>query len=81
MSEVIYPLEMLDNQGAKHTYPLHTIALLPYFGAAHRDKNGYIFMPDGSGALIRFGSPKLDLLEHSSVGGISQRTIERNSLF
>ena len=61
MSEVIYPLEVLDNQGAKHTYPLHTIALLPYFGAAHRDKNGYIFMPDGSGALIRFGSPKYTL--------------------
>jgi len=61
MEEVVYPLEVVDIQGQSHTYPLHTITLLPYFGAAHREQDGYIFIPDGSGALIRFGSPKYTL--------------------
>lgn len=61
VGEVIYPLEVLDNQGQSYTYPLHTIALLPNFGAAHKEKDGYIFMPDGSGALIRFDSRKYTL--------------------
>lgn len=30
------------------------INLLPYFGAAHIDEIGYIFFPDGSGAITRF---------------------------
>ena len=30
------------------------ITPLPWFGAAHRDDEGYIFYPDGSGAITRF---------------------------
>lgn len=66
VGEVVYPLEVLDNQGQSHTCPLHTIALLPFFGAAHREHDGYIFMPDGSGAIIRFDSPKYTLSYLSS---------------
>lgn len=31
---------------------LLTITLLPYFGAAKKGEDGYIFIPDGSGAII-----------------------------
>lgn len=61
MDELIYPLNVIDNQGSSHTYPLHTVTLLPYFGAAYKDQEGYIFMPDGSGALIDFSTKKYTL--------------------
>lgn len=37
-------------------YPLTDIVLLPYFGADEpvEGKNGYLFIPDGSGAVISF---------------------------
>ncbi|MDE7352189.1 MAG: hypothetical protein K2O06_03980 [Acetatifactor sp.] len=40
---------------AEH-YPLTDIAILPYFGAAGETEEGYIFVPDGSGALIDYNS-------------------------
>lgn len=39
-------------------YKLIEISLLPYFGAASADEDGYILIPDGSGALIDFGDTK-----------------------
>lgn len=36
------------------------IKLLPFFGAANTKKIGYIFVPDGSGALIKLNNGKLD---------------------
>lgn len=40
----------------KAEYPLMRISLLPYFGAETPgiDANGYLFIPDGSGAIINF---------------------------
>ena len=38
------------------TYRIKNVTLLPYFGAADLNKEGYIFVPDGSGALIDFNS-------------------------
>jgi len=35
-------------------FKLLDISLLPYLGAAANDEEGYIFVPDGSGALIPF---------------------------
>ncbi len=35
-------------------YYLVDIELLPYFGAARAGESGYLFIPDGSGALINF---------------------------
>ncbi|MEV5025383.1 DUF5696 domain-containing protein [Paenibacillus sp. LPE1-1-1.1] len=37
-------------------YRIHSISLLENFGAAGRKDDGYIFVPDGSGTLIRFNS-------------------------
>ncbi|WP_098741495.1 DUF5696 domain-containing protein [Paenibacillus sp. EZ-K15] len=38
------------------TMPLHTITLLEFFGAADSLQSGYMFVPDGSGALIRLNN-------------------------
>lgn len=35
-------------------YQFQTVAMLPYFGAGNNDSTGYTFIPDGSGALVRF---------------------------
>lgn len=35
-------------------YALSTIELLPYFGAARNENEGYLFYPDGSGAITTF---------------------------
>lgn len=37
---------------------LTAIRVLPFFGAADTDEQGYIFVPDGSGALIRLNNGK-----------------------
>lgn len=37
-------------------YRLLEISLLPYLGAASKDEEGYILVPDGSGALISFNN-------------------------
>lgn len=37
-------------------YPLVDITVLPYFGAASEEEEGYLFVPDGSGALIAYNS-------------------------
>lgn len=34
---------------------------LPYFGAAYKDEDGYIFVPDGSGAIINFNNGKTNV--------------------
>lgn len=34
-------------------YHLTSLRLLPYFGAAGKEEQGYLFVPDGSGALIQ----------------------------
>lgn len=40
------------------TYPLTSVALLRFFGAADSTEEGYIFVPDGSGALIYLNNGK-----------------------
>ena len=35
-------------------YTLESITPLQYFGASHLDKEGYVFVPDGSGAVINY---------------------------
>ena len=39
---------------------ISTIELLPYFGLADEQCNGYFLIPDGSGALINFNNGKTD---------------------
>lgn len=38
-------------------FPVASISLLEFFGAAQDDTEGYMVLPDGSGALLRYGSP------------------------
>ena len=40
-------------------FKIHNIALLPYFGAAEKEQEGYLVVPDGSGAVIRMESEKI----------------------
>lgn len=39
-------------------YLIESIALLPFFGAGGFEDDGYLFIPDGSGALIDFNNNK-----------------------
>lgn len=39
---------------------LTAFTLLPFFGAGGREEDGYILLPDGAGALIRFNNGKTD---------------------
>ena len=51
------------------------ISLLPAFGAADDKADGYIFVPDGSGALINFNSERQENKYSGSVYG-EERTVE-----
>lgn len=48
MSEIEYP----------EKYPVYTLSVLPYFGAAGVEENGYLLVPEGGGALIEFNNGK-----------------------
>lgn len=41
-----------------------SVSLLPYFGAGGLQDDGYLFVPDGSGALINFNNNKQNSLEY-----------------
>lgn len=70
MDEISYPNGVLDIDGNKQTYPLRNISLLPFFGAADMDSEGYIFVPDGSGALIHFNQqPKTKPIYRGDIYG------------
>lgn len=57
-SEIVYPVNVVNAQGATVTMPLTDISLLPFFGAANASDEGYIFVPDGCGTLIRLNNGK-----------------------
>ena len=38
--------------------PIYTLSPLPYFGAASREDEGYMFVPEGGGALINYNNGK-----------------------
>lgn len=60
LEEVKYPQDVFDPQRStsrseKVSYPIESIRVLEYFGAADSTHSGYVLVPDGSGALIEFG--------------------------
>jgi hypothetical protein len=48
------PAESIKEEG---DMGIVSIEMLPFFGAAKDDEDGYIFYPDGSGALLEFNDP------------------------
>ena len=42
----------------KSKYPIVQISVLPYFAAAGTDDQGFMFVPEGSGAIINFNNGK-----------------------
>jgi len=57
-------LPMEELQEGKQ-YKLESISVLPYFCAGTSNEDGYILVPDGSGALIDFNNKKLGYAQYS----------------
>ncbi|HIW72999.1 MAG TPA: hypothetical protein H9684_01615, partial [Firmicutes bacterium] len=49
------PIDSIHTQSENH---IHTLSVLPYFGAAGQEAEGYMLVPDGSGALIYLNNGK-----------------------
>ena len=49
------PMEEIEY---KEDYPLISLQILPYFGAGGSEEDGYLFVPEGGGSLIRFNNGK-----------------------
>lgn len=72
---LVYALEgeelIVTLPGAELSYPeqlhLQSIDLLPYFGAGSTADEGYLLVPDGSGALIAFNHGRLGASPYSSA--------------
>ena len=65
--EIEYPHRVVDRRGRTHTFPLLSIDFLPYFGTVARGGEGYIMVPDGSGALIDFKDIKSDAPNYNAM--------------
>ncbi len=79
-SEIKYPVNVLDEFGRRTTYPLVSVEVLPFFGAAGVNDEGYMLVPDGSGALIRLNNGKVTAnpYEQTIYGrdlGLTQATV------
>jgi hypothetical protein len=72
---------VFDERGPTATMPLHSVALLRYFGAANQQKSGYMLVPDGSGALIDLNNGKTYASPYSSpVYGVDSSASTRDPL-
>ncbi len=62
LDKVEYPRNVIDAEsgGRQVTFPLYSLDLMQFFGAAGVNDQGYIFVPDGSGAIINLNNGKLD---------------------
>lgn len=73
----VVPLEYrLEEDGVRVSVPvsgieeygggsIYRIQLLRYMGAASKDENGYMVVPNGSGSLIRFNNGKTNVASYS----------------
>lgn len=80
LDEVSYPIDAIDpsdQEAPPVTLPVYSITVLPYFGAANQEQEGYIVVPDGSGALIylnngKSANPSVVVNVYGRDGSISQ---------
>ncbi len=57
---------ILDNSISElKEFPLTTIEILPYFTAAHQTKEGYMLIPDGSGAIMNYNNGKTKYVQYA----------------
>ncbi len=60
------------------TNKIKSIEFLPYFGAGSADEDGYLFVPDGCGALIYFNNERLTARTYSqSLYGFDNGTNDK----
>ena len=50
---VSMPVERIEFSAA---FPLYEVDLLPHFGKVEQNEDGYVLLPDGSGALMRYAT-------------------------
>lgn len=63
---VVFPERVYDPKLDREvSYPLTAIQVLPYFGAADVDAEGYLLVPGGSGALIYLNNGKTQALPYN----------------
>ena len=48
-----------DSLRCEGSYPMSYVSVLPFFGAAGTDQEGYMLLPEGGGALINYNNGKL----------------------
>lgn len=48
-----------DSLRCEGDYPMSYVSVLPFFGAAGTDQEGYMLLPEGGGALINYNNGKL----------------------
>lgn len=63
--KVSVPSEEIEYDDSR--YDITSITLMEYFGSADSTEEGYIVVPDGSGALINFNNGKVQLSSEMSI--------------
>lgn len=57
-----YPKNVINHAtGNRVTYPLCNISVLPNFEAGNQEENGFMLVPDGSGAIIELNNQKTNI--------------------
>jgi hypothetical protein len=55
-----------DRIAYRPAYPITQLVLMPYFGAGGLDDEGYLLVPDGSGALVYFNNGRQNQVTYSN---------------
>ena len=55
-----------DRIGFRQNYPMTTLSVMPFMGSGNVNDDGYLFVPDGSGALIYFNNGKYNQVPYST---------------
>jgi hypothetical protein len=55
-----------DKTAYRASYPITQLTLLPFLGAGGLEDSGYLFVPDGSGALLYFNNGRQNQIPYSN---------------